>query len=375
VRNSRKQHPAKVERPARAVRDDPYGELLLGVVSLVEQARLAAVRSVNVVLTSTYWLVGQRIVEHEQCGSERAGYGEALLKRLAQDLTARLGRGFSERNIEQMRLFYLGWPNPQTVSAESAPASISQTLSAKSPVLPRFPLPWSHYVRLLTVADPKARDYYEREALSGGWSVRQLDRQIASLAYQRTGGARSSSPHKDESLPADAHVRDPFVLEFLNLKDEYSETELEAALVQRLEQFLLELGGDFAFVARQKRLRIGTEWYRVDLVFFHRRLRCLIIVDLKLGKFTHADAGQMNLYLNYAREHWTHPHENPPVGLILCSERDTAVAHYALGNLANQVLAREYRLNLPTEAEIAARIDAARRLLSTKTARLQPPDE
>ncbi len=350
-----------------------YDELLTGVVRLIEQARVASVRSVNVVLTATYWLVGQRIVEHEQAGARRAGYGETLLKRLAQDLTARLGRGLSERNIRQMRLFYLDWQNPQTVSAELAKAEIRQTLSAKSGAWPQFPLPWSHYVRLLTVSNPKAREYYEREALSGGWSVRQLDRQIASLAYQRTRGARSV-PAKDETLQADAHVRDPFVLEFLNLKDEYSETELEDALIQRLEQFLLELGGDFAFVGRQKRLRIGTEWYRVDLVFFHRRLRCLVIVDLKLGKFTHADAGQMNLYLNYAREHWTHPHENPPVGLILCSEKDAAVAHYALGNLANRVLAREYQLNLPNEAEVAARIEAARRQLAASPIRPKASD-
>jgi len=140
-----------------------------------------------------------------------------------------------------------------------------------------------------------------------------------------------------------------FVLEFLGLKDEYSEAELEEALIRELEQFLLELGNDFAFIARQKRLRVGNEWYRVDLLFFHRRLRSLIVVDLKLGKFTHADAGQMNLYLNYAREHWTNPDENPPIGLILCSEQDAAVAHYALGNLGNQVVAREYQLNLPTE--------------------------
>jgi predicted nuclease of restriction endonuclease-like (RecB) superfamily len=375
MRKSRTQHQGKVERRARKALDDTsYGELLIGVVCLIEQARLTAVRSVNVVLTSTYWLVGQRIVEHEQSGSERAGYGEALLKRLAQDLTGKLGRGFSERNIRQMRLFYLCWPNPQTVSAELADAGIRQTPSAKSVLWPQLPLPWSHYVRLLSVADRGAREYYEREALVGGWSVRQLDRQIASLAYQRTRGARSRSS-KDETLPADAQVRDPFVLEFLNLKDEYSETELENALIQSLERFLLELGNDFAFVARQKRLRVGTEWYRVDLVFFHRRLRALIIVDLKLGKFTHADAGQMNLYLNYAREHWTHPHENPPVGLILCSEKDTAVAHYALGNLANQVLAREYQLNLPNEAEIAARIDAVRRLLLAAPARLERPSE
>jgi predicted nuclease of restriction endonuclease-like (RecB) superfamily len=409
-------HPVKIKRRKPEAPHGPYSELLSGVVRLIEQARLDAVRSVNAVLTSTYWLVGQRIVEHEQSGSERAPYGQAVLKRLAQDLTAELGRGFSERNIEQMRLFYLGWQNSQTVSAEFAPEPISQTLSAKSKSStarfgdtakpradarssqrspdrkrvssgkgtkslgqrpgpwPLFPLPWSHYVRLLTVADPKAREYYEREALQGGWSVRQLDRQIASLAYRRTRSARSV-PAKDETLSADAHVRDPFVLEFLNLKDEYSETELEEALTRSLEQFLLELGSDFAFVARQKRLRVGTEWYRVDLVLFHRRLRCLIIVDLKLGKFTHADAGQMNLYLNYAREHWTHSHENPPVGLILCSEKDTAVAHYALGNLANQVLAREYQLNLPGEAELAARIDTVRRLFLGPPAGLESPQE
>jgi predicted nuclease of restriction endonuclease-like (RecB) superfamily len=231
-----------------------YGELLSGVVRLIEEARLAAVRSVNAVLTSTYWLVGQRIVEHEQSGSDRAAYGHALLKKLARDLSSRLGRGFSERNLEQMRALHL-WPNPQTVSAESAPALISQTLSAKSASWPHFPLPWSHYVRLLSVADAEARAYYEREALQGGWSVRQLDRQVASLAYQRTQGTRAL-PAKDEPLPPDAHVRDPFILEFLNLKDEYSETDLENALIDSLEQFLLELGSDFAFVARQKRLRI-----------------------------------------------------------------------------------------------------------------------
>ena len=151
------------------------------------------------------------------------------------------------------------------MSAELADAGIRQTPSAKSVFWPQFPLPWSHYVRLLSVDDHGAREYYEREALVGGWSVRQLDRQIARLAYQRTRGARSRSS-KDETLPADAQVRDPFVLEFLNLKDEYSETELENALIQSVERFLLELGNDFAFVARQKRLRVGTEWYRVDLV-------------------------------------------------------------------------------------------------------------
>ena len=156
------------------------------------------------------------------------------------------------------------------------------------------------------------------------------------------------------------------MLEFLGLKDEYSESDLEEALIRELEQFLLELGNDFAFVARQKRLRIGTEWYRVDLLFFHRRLRALIIVELKLGKFTHADVGQVNLYLNYARAHCTNPDENPPVGLILCSEHDAAVAHYALGNLGNQVLAREYQLTLPQEQELAERLDVRRKQLESR---------
>jgi hypothetical protein len=176
------EHPGKMERRKPKSPRVPYRDLLSGVVRLIEQARLAAVRSVNVVLTSTYWLVGERIVEHEQFGSERAAYGEELIKRLAHDLTTRLGRGFSERNIRQMRLFYLGWPNPQAVSPDSAAPAIWQTLSAESGSPPRFPMPWSHYVRLLSVADAKARDYYEREALQGGWSVRQLDRQVARVA-------------------------------------------------------------------------------------------------------------------------------------------------------------------------------------------------
>jgi hypothetical protein len=162
---------------------------------------------------------------------------------------------------------------------------------------------------------------------------------------------------------AETEIRDPFVLEFLNLKDEYSESDLEDALICDLERFLLELGNDFTFVARQRRLRIGTEWYRVDLLLFHRRLRCLIVIDLKIGKFTHADAGQMHLYLNYAREHWTLHDENPPVGLILCSEQDAAVAHYALEGLPNKVLAREYRLALPDETHLAKQLDNTRHRL------------
>jgi predicted nuclease of restriction endonuclease-like (RecB) superfamily len=246
---------------------------------------------------------------------------------------------------------------------------ILQTVSAKSGVqrFPWLPLPWSHYNRLHAVNDDKSRAFYESEAIRVGWSVRQRDRQISSLAYQRMRGRPGRL--KGESSSPDEMVRDPFVLEFPGLKDEYSETELEDALIRELEQFLLELGNDFALVARQKRLRVGNEWYRVDLLLFHRRLRCLVILDLKIGKFTHADAGRMNLYLNFARQNWTHPGENPPVGLILfvlilCSEKDAAVAHYALGNLTNKVLAREYQMVLPKARELQARLKKARQSTS-----------
>ena len=182
-------------------------------------------------------------------------------------------------------------------------------------------MPWSHYVLLIGRArSPEALAFYQAEALRGGWSVRQLDRQIASQFYERTALSRNKAAmlakggraKAGDALSADEEVSDPLVLEFLGLKDEYSEHDLEEALIRHLESFLLELGGDFAFVGRQRRLRVGDEWYRVDLLFFHRRLRCLIVIDLKVGKFTHADAGQMHLYLNYAREHWTHPARIPP---------------------------------------------------------------
>jgi predicted nuclease of restriction endonuclease-like (RecB) superfamily len=216
--------------------------------------------------------------------------------------------------------------------------------------------------------------FYHQEARRGGWSVRQLDRQIESLYYERIALSKnkanmlvkSAKATTDDSVTAEEELKDPFVLEFLDLKDEYSESDLEDALIRHLEHFLLELGGDFAFIGRQKRLRVGGEWYRVDLIFFHRHLRCLVIVDLKLGKFTHADAGQMHLYLNYAREHWSRPEENPPVGLILCAQKDDALARYALEGLPNKVLAREYKLALPDEKLLAREIEKTRKVLEAR---------
>ena len=243
-----------------------------------------------------------------------------------------------------------------------------------------FPLPWSHYVRLLSVRNPEARSFYETEALRGGWTIRQLNRQIGSRFYERTALSRNKVAvlrrgeprHPEDTVTAEEEIKDPYVLEFLGLKDEYSETEIEAALIEKLETFLLELGGDFTFVGRQRRLRVGDEWYRIDLLFFHRRLRCLVIIDLKLDKFTHADAGQMHLYLNYAREHWMLAGENPPVGLILCAEKDSALARYALEGLPNKVLAAEYRMALPNERLLAEEIGRTRKALEARR-KARPP--
>jgi predicted nuclease of restriction endonuclease-like (RecB) superfamily len=370
-----------------ALLDKAYPEFVSQLVGLLEQARRNSARSVNSIMTATYWEIGRRIVEQEQRGQRRAQYGKALLRRLAADLTSPFGKGFSERNLLAMREFFLAWSIPQTVSAESIEPGQTrvtpenpQTASAKSVSLARpspFPLPWSHYVRLLSVNNQQARDFYEAEALRGGWSVRQLDRQISTQFFERTQLSRNKAALLRRGQPADPieqltpeqEIKDPFVLEFLGLKDEYSENALEEALIHRLQDFLLELGSDFAFLARQRRLRVGDEWYRIDLLFFHRRLRCLIIIDLKIGKFTHADAGQMNLYLNYAREHWTLPDENPPLGLILCSEKNEAVAHYALGNLHNKVLSSQYKLALPGEKELAQEIAKTRKALLQQTPR------
>jgi predicted nuclease of restriction endonuclease-like (RecB) superfamily len=364
-----------------------YAAVLADVVSLIDAGRRASVRTSNVVMTATYWGVGRRIVEEEQHGAARAEYGEELIPRLSHDLQARFGRGFGPANLAQMRVFYLGYREIfQTVSGKSGPgpglekfqtaSGEFRSLDELARVAERFPLPWSCYSRLLSVRNPEARRFYESEALRGGWTVRQLDRQIGSQFYERTALSKNKAsmlrkgqdPTPDDALTPEEEIKDPFYFEFLDLKDEYSESDLESALISKLETFLLELGGDFAFIGRQRRLRVGDAWYKIDLLFFHRRLRCLVIIDLKLDKLTHADAGQMHLYLNYAREHWMVEGENPPVGLILCAEKNGAVARYALEGLPNKVLAAEYRTVLPKEPILVAEIEKTVHAIETRRA-------
>ena len=360
-----------------------YAGIHSGIVELLGAARQAAARSVNALMTASYWEIGRRIVEAEQQGKRRAGYGEQLMERLSTDLTAQFGRGFGVNNLENMRRFFLAYPVSeisQTLSGKldnELPDEKSQTVSGKlslAELAQVFTLPWSAYVRLLVVKDNHARRFYEAEALRGGWSVRQLDRQIGSQFYERTALSKDKAAmlvkgavaRPEDAVTPDDAIKDPYVLEFLNLKDEYSESDLEAALIQRLEDFLLELGEGFTFVGRQRRLRIDQTWYRVDLLFYHRKLRCLVIIDLKLGSLTHADVGQMHMYCNYAKEHWTFPEENPPVGLILCADKGHALARYALEGLPSKVMAANYRMVLPDAEVLQKELENTRRLIESR---------
>lgn len=355
-----------------------YKHIHGNIIAILESSRRAAARSVNALMTATYWEVGRRVVEFEQGGENRAAYGQALLVRLSGDLTKRFGRGFGVDNLELMRLFYQTYP-PATISESLIRKSADSGAAPNSELVIRnfdlerlatvFPLSWTHYVHLMRrTRSTDERTFYEAEALRGGWSVRQLDRQISSQFHTRAMLSKNkramlekgSNAHPSDFVTPEEAIKDPYVLEFLDLKDEYSESQLEDALVHRLEDFLLELGGDFAFVGRQRRLRIGESWFRVDLLFFHRRLRCLVIIDLKLTELNHADVGQMHMYCNYAREHWTLPGENPPVGLILCARTNAAVARYALEGLPNKVLAAEYHTVLPDEKLLAEELAKAR---------------
>jgi len=370
---TRKTHAAVLAAPAALPAG--YAGIHSGIVDLLDAARQAAARSVNALMTASYWEIGRRIVEAEQQGKRRAGYGEQLMERLSSDLTRQFGRGFSRQNLQQMRSFFLTRPIRQTVSGKSSPKPMRPwRLDELAQV---FTLPWSAYVRLLSVKDEHARQFYEAEALRGGWSVRQLDRQIGSQFYERTALSKNKAAMlakgavakpEDSVAPGDA-IKDPYVLEFLDLKDEYSESDLEDALIRRLEDFLLELGEGFTFIGRQRRLRIDQTWYRVDLLLFHRKLRCLVIIDLKLGSLTHADVGQMHMYCNYAKEHWAYPEENPPVGLILCADKGHALARYALEGLPSKVMAANYRTVLPDAELLQKELETARHLLELRTSK------
>lgn len=346
-----------------------FAPLLAEVRELIVAARHAAASTVNTLQVLTNFEIGRRIVEHEQKGEARAEYGAALLKELSARLTQEFGRGFSVSNLQLMRLFFVEFSPriQQTPSVKSAlPAGslaasgvlaagqISQTASGK--LSGPFTLSWSHYVLLLTIKDPDERAFYEIEATSEGWSLAELKRQKASALYERLALSRDKDGIR--KLAAEGQVvtrpedvlREPYVLEFLGIDEKagYSETDLETAIIDHLQHFLLELGKGFLFEARQKRFTFDEDHFYVDLVFYNRLLRCYVIIDLKLDKLTHQDLGQMQMYVNYFDRHVKLPDENPTVGLLLCKSKKDAVVKLTLPEDAN-IHAREYQLYLPSK--------------------------
>ena len=356
-----------------------------------EETRRSASRAVDRSLVVRNWLFGWYIVEYEQNGADRAEYGAQTVEKLSAALKEEVGQGFSVRSLAQFRRFYLQVEErlpkaekPQTLSAFSAGAQILQTLSAESPasgeelsrilrsastaLLQQLSLGWSHYVTLLSVTDPEARRFYEIEAAKNGWSVRELRRQLDTSLYERLALSRD----KDEVSrlaregqvveKASDLIKDPVVLEFLGLEEQpsYSESDLETAIIDRLQQFLLELGKGFLFEARQKRFSFDDSHFFVDLVFYNRLLRCYVLIDLKRGKLTHQDLGQMQMYVNYFDRHVRSDDELPTIGILLCDRKNEAVVELTLPEDAN-IYASKYQLYLPSREELADQVARVRR--------------
>lgn len=347
---------------------DDFGTLIEEIRSLIQSARRTAATAVNTLHVLANFEIGRRIVEQEQKGARRADYGRTLLKTLSARLTGEFGDGFSTTNLKLMRQFYIEQSIRigQTPSDQSSDRPIGQTASDQMiPAITRerlardsakFALSWSHYVLLLAVKNPEERSFYEIEATSQNWSLRELKRQVASSLYERLALSRDKDGVR--KLAEEGHVvahpddlfKEPFVLEFLGLKEHprYSESEFEQAIIDHLERFLLELGKGFLFEARQKRFTFDEDHYFLDLVFYNRLLRCYVIVDLKLGKLTHQDLGQMQMYVNYFDRHVKTPGENPTIGLLLCRQKKDTIVELTLPADAN-IHAREYQLYLPSK--------------------------
>lgn len=358
------------------------------VRSVLEQARASAYRAVNLAMVRTYWQIGRLIVEHEQSGRKRAAYGEAVLEDLSRRLTSEFGRGFTTTNLKYMRSFYVAFPIRHAVSDELAAPAKRNALRSKSGPPDAAPglrpeLSWTHYRLLLGVEDPRAREWYVREAADQRWSTRQLERQISVLYYERLLASRKKAPVRKEArdklgtVAPEEFIRDPYVLGFLNLKDypALRESAVEQAIIDNLQAFLLELGKGFAFVARQKRLRFEEEDFYVDLVFYNYLLRCFVLVDLKVGKLTHQDIGQMDGYVRMFDAHARTAGDNPTIGLILCSRKNEAIAKYSVLTEGRQIFAAKYLKILPTEEELRRELERERRQLDVRRPVADEPGE
>jgi len=335
-------------------------KLFAQVVSLLQSARQKVVRSVNQIMVLTYFEIGRMLIEDEQGGKERADYGKQVVKELSKVLTKEFGKGFSERNIEQMRKFYLAYSKPHTLSTKSENEK-PQTLSAVSETLSeKFKLSWSHYLKLMRIDDENERKFYEIESYKNNWSVRELRRQFDSALYTRLVLSRDKEKIKELSekglileKPKDA-IKDPYILEFIGLPEqyEYSESELEQELIDKLEHFLLELGNGFTFVARQKRISIDDKHFRIDLVFYNRILRCFVLIDLKIGELKHQDLGQMQMYVNYYDREIKLEDEHKTIGIVLCKDKSQSVVEYTLPDNNEQIFASKYKTVLPSKEEL-----------------------
>ena len=311
-----------------------YQELIATIGGLLQQARQKTFQVVNNVLVGTYWEIGRLIVGYERQAGEKAEYGSKLFERIAADLKRSYGKGFSRSNVIYMRLLYLKYPKSQALPDQ---------------------LTWTHLVELLSVFDDLARSFYEKECIANRWSYRELDRQINSMLFERLALSKdkkgilklAAKGHKIEK-PQDV-IKDPYVLEFLGVpeKHQLSEKEVEQKVIDNMQAFLMELGKGFSFVARQFRMTLNNKHFYVDLVFYHRILKCFVLIDLKLGKVIHQDVGQMNLYLNYFKKEEMAADDNEPIGIVLGAEKDHVLVEYALGGISNKLFTSRYQLELP----------------------------
>jgi predicted nuclease of restriction endonuclease-like (RecB) superfamily len=330
-------------------------ELYREVRAVLDEARASAYRAVNTAMVQSYWQVGRLIVEHEQGGMKRAAYGEQVLDELSRRLIAEFGRGFDTTNLRNMRQFHLLFGIRDAVRRE---------------------LSWTHYRLLMRVGNGTAREWYMNEAADQHWSTRQLDRQISVLYYERLLAGRNKpsvrreAQEKLDAVAPEQFIRDPYILEFLDLKDYpgLRESGVEQAIVDNLQTFLLELGTGFCFVARQKRMRFDEQDFYVDLVFYNYFLRCFVLVDIKVGKLTHQDVGQMDSYVRMFDAHARPEGDNPTIGLILCSDKNEAIAKYSVLSDARQIFAAKYVKVLPSEQALATTIQRERRLIDARNA-------
>tara|TARA_B100001063_G_scaffold210714_1_gene208569 strand:+ start:9775 stop:10812 length:1038 start_codon:yes stop_codon:yes gene_type:complete len=316
------------------------------IKSILKTARDKTYKKVNFIMVEAYWNIGKRIVEQEQKGEQKAQYGQYLIKELSQKLTSDFGKGFTSTNLKMMRQFYNTFPNSHTLCDQ---------------------LSWSHYRLLIRIENENARNYYMNESVASTWSVRALERQIGTHYYERLLASKEKQDVIDEAkektkdillTPKDI-IKDPYVLEFLDLKDNKSfrESELESSLIEKIQEFLLELGRGFAFVSRQKRIKTDTSDFYIDLVFYNYLLKCFVIIDLKIGKLTHQDIGQIDMYVNMYDELEKSKDDNPTIGIILCTDKDETIVKYSHINDKDNLFVSKYQLYLPSEEELKEELE------------------